>query len=203
MDNNKVTLIGDVLDTPEHIFTTNLGVKYYTTNIQICRRSGVIDILPVIFSENKLQAFTDALEEERPIYVSGYYKSRNEVANGKHKLILTVYAEYAEMTDLEEHVNEIKLIGFIVKTPVYRETPKHKCICDLLIAVNRDIKGKSDYIPCIVWRDNAKAIKDSPVGTKIKLTGRIQSRNYEKTIDGKTETRVAYEVAVSKITREN
>lgn len=203
MENNKVTLIGDVLDTSEYIFTTKSGAKYYTTNVQICRNSGAIDILPVIFSENKLQAFTDAFEEERPIYVSGYYKSRNETVDGKHKLILTVYAEYAEMTDFEEQVNEIKLIGFIVKTPAYRETPKHKCICDLLVAVNRDTKGKSDYIPCIVWRDNAKAIKDSPVGTKIKLTGRIQSRNYEKTIDGKTETRVAYEVAVSKITREN
>ena len=203
MENNKVTLIGDVLDTSEYIFTTKSGVKYYTTNMQICRNSGAVDILPVIFSENKLQAFTDAFEEERLIYVKGYYKSRNETVDGKYKLILTVYAEYAEMTDFEEQVNETKLIGFIVKTPAYRETPKHKCICDLLIAVNRDTKGRSDYIPCIVWGENAKSIKDSPVGTKIKLTGRIQSRFYTKVIDGNTEERVAYEVSVNKITKEN
>jgi primosomal replication protein N len=203
MENNKVALIGYITEQPVKTFTTKLGITYYSTNLEISRNSGTVDNIPVIFNENKLQAFTDTFEQECLISIKGYYKSRNESVNGKHKLSLSVFAEYAELTDLEQQVNDIKLTGFIVKTPVYRETPFHRCICDLLVAVNRDAKGKSDYIPCIAWGENAKALKDSPVGTKITLTGRIQSRLYEKEIDGKVETRVAYEVSVIKITKEN
>lgn len=203
MENNKVTLIGDIVSKPTQIYTTRLGVNHYIVNVKVYRNSGVVDNIPVIFSENNLQTFTDAFEQGSLISVKGYYKSRNELLNGKHKLSLSVFAEYAEVTELEQQVNDIKLIGFIVKTPVYRDTPFRRCICDLLVAVNRDAKGKSDYIPCIVWGKNARYIKDSPVGTKITLTGRIQSRLYEKEIDGKVETRVAYEVSANKITKEN
>ena len=36
------------------------------------------------------------------------------------------------------------------------------------------------------------------VGTEVKITGRVQSRNYEKKLeDGSTETRVAYEVSIA------
>ena len=36
------------------------------------------------------------------------------------------------------------------------------------------------------------------VGTEVKITGRVQSRNYEKKFeDGTTQTRVAYEVSIA------
>ena len=36
------------------------------------------------------------------------------------------------------------------------------------------------------------------VGTEVKITGRVQSRTYEKKYeDGTTETRVAYEVSIA------
>ena len=36
------------------------------------------------------------------------------------------------------------------------------------------------------------------VGTEVKITGRVQSRNYEKKFpDGTVETRVAYEVSIA------
>ena len=39
-----------------------------------------------------------------------------------------------------------------------------------------------------------------PVGTEVKVTGRVQSRNYEKKYeDGTVEQRVAYEVSVSNL----
>ena len=38
------------------------------------------------------------------------------------------------------------------------------------------------------------------VGTEVKITGRVQSRNYEKKFeDGTTQTRVAYEVSVGSL----
>lgn len=203
MENNKVLLIGKVTNTPEKVFTSNLGVTYYKSNLEISRVSETVDTIPVMFSEDKLQSFIDAYNEKMLIHVEGYYRSRNEIVNEKRKLVLCVYAEYAEMTDCKENINEIELTGYIVKTPVFRKTPNHRSICDIMVAVNRDVKSKSDYIPCIVWGRNAYLIKDTEVGQKIKLNGRIQSRNYEKTIDGNTETRIAYEVSVNQITKEN
>lgn len=68
-----------------------------------------------------------------------------------------------------------------------------------MLAVNRQY-GKSDYIPCITWGRNARYANELAVGTKIKITGRIQSREYVKKIgDDKTEKRVAYEVSVTKL----
>lgn len=67
------------------------------------------------------------------------------------------------------------------------------------MAVNRP-GGKSDYIPCICWAGNARYAKNLAVGSRIELTGRIQSREYVKKLDEEQqETRVAYEVSASRI----
>jgi len=42
--------------------------------------------------------------------------------------------------------NEVVLIGFVCKKPIYRQTPFGREIADLLLAVNRAY-NKSDYIP--------------------------------------------------------
>ena len=70
---------------------------------------------------------------------------------------------------------------------------------DLLIAVNRPY-GKSDYIPCITWGRNAKYTENLPVGTNVKIWGRIQSREYKKKIsEEEFITKTAYEVSVTKM----
>ena len=98
-----------------------------------------------------------------------------------------------------EVTNEIVLIGYICKKPIYRQTPFGREISDILIAVNRAY-NKSDYIPCIAWGRNARFCSKMEVGTEIKVTGRIQSRSYEKKHDdGTVEERVAYEVSVASL----
>ena len=82
--------------------------------------------------------------------------------------------------------------------PIYRKTPLGREIADLLVAVNRTYR-KSDYIPCILWGRNAKFCDNISVGTMVKLSGRIQSRMYEKKHeDGTVDTKTAYELSVSK-----
>ena len=67
----------------------------------------------------------------------------------------------------------------------------------MLLAVNRAY-NKSDYIPSIAWGRNARFCQNMEVGTEVKITGRVQSRTYEKKYeDGTTETRVAYEVSIA------
>ena len=95
--------------------------------------------------------------------------------------------------------NEVVLVGYICKKPIYRQTPFGREISDLLLAVNRAY-NKSDYIPCIAWGRNARFCQNLEVGSQVKIVGRIQSRTYEKKYeDGTSETRVAYEVSVGSL----
>ena len=89
-------------------------------------------------------------------------------------------------------------MGYICKEPVYRKTPLGREIADVLIAINRTYR-KSDYVPCILWGRNAKFCETLKVGELVKLSGRIQSRTYEKKLDnGQLIKKTAYEVSVSK-----
>ena len=95
--------------------------------------------------------------------------------------------------------NEVILNGYICKKPIYRQTPFGREISDILLAVNRAY-NKSDYIPCIAWGRNARFCENMPVGTEVKVIGRVQSRTYEKKYeDGTVETKIAYEVSVSSL----
>ena len=93
----------------------------------------------------------------------------------------------------------ILLSGYICKPPVYRTTPFNREIADILVAVNRAY-NKSDYIPCIAWGRNARFVKNLSVGDKVAISGRIQSREYQKRLsETDVRTMTAYEVSVSKL----
>ena len=65
----------------------------------------------------------------------------------------------------------------------------------MMLAVNRAF-GKSDYIPCIAWGRNAQYAARFGVGDRLTLTGRLQSREYQKLLDsGEYMVRSAYEVS--------
>ena len=89
------------------------------------------------------------------------------------------------------------------KSPLYRTTPFGREITDILIAVNRSY-GKSDYIPCIAWGRNARFSEKLKVGDRIRIWGRIQSREYQKKqYSGEVVNKVAYEVSISKMEKVN
>jgi single-stranded DNA-binding protein len=113
--------------------------------------------------------------------------------------MLTVFVRELLDNSLPKNPNSIVLCGYICKPPVYRTTPFNREICDILIAVNRSY-NKSDYIPCIAWGRNARFAKNLEVGEKIAISGRIQSREYQKKFS-EEDIRVmtAYEVSISKL----
>ena len=104
--------------------------------------------------------------------------------------------------DEERNPNIIELTGYVCKPTVYRTTPFKREICDVLIAVNRAY-NKSDYIPCIAWGRNARFAGSLVVGDKITVSGRIQSREYQKNVDGDIVVKTAYEVSISRISTDD
>ena len=208
LENNYLTLVGKV--TGEKKFSHEIyGESFYVFNLSIPRLSGNSDIIPITVSERLIKE--DTLIEGKKLLVKGQFRSYNSYENEKNRLILTVFAkdiieveenneeEENEMVKKDTITNEVVLVGYICKKPIYRQTPFGREISDLLLAVNRAY-NKSDYIPCIAWGRNARFCQNLEVGTEVKVVGRVQSRNYEKKHeDGTVETRVAYEVSVGSL----
>lgn len=208
LENNYLTLVGKV--TGEKKFSHEIyGERFYVFNLEIARLSGNADIIPITVSERLVT--DEMLTQGKNLLVKGQFRSYNSYDNEKNRLILTVFAkdvveledinqeEENEMTKKDIVTNEVVLVGFICKKPIYRQTPFGREIADILLAVNRAY-NKSDYIPTIAWGRNARFCQNLEVGTKVKIVGRVQSRMYEKKYeDGTVENRVAYEVSIGSL----
>ena len=205
LENNYLTLVGKV--TGEKRFSHEIyGERFFTFNLSIPRLSGNADIIPVTTSERLIN--DEMLTEGNKLLIKGQFRSYNSYENEKNKLVLTVFAkdveeveedetsEESEIVKKEMTTNEVVLIGYVCKKPIYRQTPFGREIADLLLAVNRAY-NKSDYIPTIAWGRNARFCQNLEVGTQVKIVGRVQSRMYEKKYeDGTVEQKVAYEVSI-------
>ena len=206
-DNNHLILVGKV--TSEKRFSHEIyGEKFYIFDMEVPRLSDTTDIIPITASERIINDELIAIGNK--LIIKGQFRSYNSYENERNKLILTVFAKdviLAEDENLSEEEkeetqrtsNEVTLVGYICKKPIYRQTPFGREIADILLAVNRAY-NKSDYIPSIAWGRNARFSKNLPTGTEVKIIGRVQSRNYEKKHeDGTIENRVAYEVSISSL----
>ena len=217
LENNYLTLVGKVTSDKE--FSHEIyGERFYSFDLSIPRLSGSEDIIPVTVSERIIN--DDMMAIGSKLLIKGQFRSYNSYENEKNRLILTVFAKDIEKLEetsdsaVDEEgnevpandfvrkdmvTNEVVLIGYICKKPIYRQTPFGREIADILLAVNRAY-NKSDYIPSIAWGRNARFCQNLEVGTEVKVVGRIQSRNYEKKYeDGTIVKKVAYEVSIGSL----
>lgn len=196
---NNIVEIGGILSSDIEFSHEVYGEKFYKFFIETKRLSNSTDSIPVIVSERLIKL--EELNKGDILHIRGQFRSYNkQIQNMKSKLILSIFAKEIEKTEDESicTLNEATFLGYICKPPIYRKTPLGREISDILIAVNRSYK-KSDYIPCILWGRNAKFCESLDIGAYVNLSGRIQSRKYEKKYaDGTVEEKVAYELSVSK-----
>lgn len=205
LENNSLILVGKVADEKK-LSHEIYGEKFYTFDLSVPRLSGNADIIPVTISERLFK--DDELVVDKKVKIEGQFRSYNSYEETKNRLLLTVFAKDIEFLENQEEEivaskelvsNEVTLIGFICKPPIYRQTPFGREITDILLAVNRAY-NKSDYIPCIAWGRTARFCSKMGVGSEVKIVGRIQSRMYEKKYeDGTVEQRVAYEISISNL----
>lgn len=173
--------------------------RFFTFMLRVSRLSDAADILPITLSERLLEE--RSLEAGDALALRGQLRSYNQLTDNKMHLVLTVFAK--ELLDNEtaatQNPNEIYINGYLCKPPIYRKTPFGREITDMIVAVNRAF-NRSDYIPAIAWGRNAVFCDHLSVGSNIAVWGRLQSRRYLKRIsETESETRVAYELSVSRI----
>ena len=193
-NNNHVLLRGKIKELPTYSHTV-MGEGFFEMFVEVQRLSAEVDVLPVTISERLIGDFNVGDE----IGIVGQFRSYNKLEENHSRLMLTIFVK--ELIDPEEisEINQIYLMGYICKEPVYRTTPFGREICDVLLAVNRAY-NKSDYLPCIAWGRNARFVRDLGVGEKLEVQGRIQSRAYQKRVgDDEFQTKVAYEISISSV----
>ncbi|WP_172371395.1 single-stranded DNA-binding protein [Sporosarcina jiandibaonis] len=83
-------------------------------------------------------------------------------------------------------MNQVALVGRITKDPILRKISRDRVQTSIILAINRNYKNakgevEADFILCSLWGRLAEnTAKHCGKGSLIGLSGRIQSRTYER-----------------------
>ena len=178
----------------EPVFShTNHGVDFFLFPLIVPRLSGAEDRLNVVAPAPLLAGFP--LIPGRQVEVAGEVRTFNNRTGPGSRLVITLLARTLTETE-EPPCNQLTLSGVLCKPPILRRTPLGREICDLMLAVNRRY-GRADYLPCIAWGALAQRCAGLAVGDSVALEGRLQSRLYQKVVEGAVQERTAFEVSVT------
>ena len=173
----------------------NHGVSYDVFPLSVPRLSGAEDRLNVVAARPLL---TDCpLAPGDRVEVQGEVRSFNNRTGPGSRLVITLFARSLSPTRAEP-ANCLELSGVLCKPPILRRTPLGREICDLMLAVSRRY-GRADYLPCIAWGALAQSCGQLSVGDPLRLEGRLQSRTYQKLVDGVPQDRTAFEVSIMQL----
>lgn len=184
---NQVNLVGEVVTDFTYSHTL-YGEAFYNVTLSVKRNSDKVDMIPLLISERLMDVSKSYINNY--VHVVGEFRSYNQHDEDKNRLKLYVFVTAIDQTG-SSNVNDVFLEGYLCKTPTYRVTPLGREISDVMLAVNRAY-GKSDYIPCVLWGRNAQYVRLLNAGDRIRVAGRIQSREYTKN----GEVKIAYELSV-------
>lgn len=78
-------------------------------------------------------------------------------------------------------MNNINLIGRLVKDVELKYTSEGKAVANFVIAVNRQYqKNEADFFPIVIWGKPAENCATYiSKGSKVAVTGRVQIRSYD------------------------
>lgn len=194
---NQLELRGTAVAEPVYSHE-NHNQKFYQFPLSVRRLSGQEDTLPVIATQQQLCHLLPLTG--RRLSLEGQLRSFNNKSGTGSRLVLSVFPRILIPTEDEDY-NTIRLTGVLCKPPILRRTPLGRCICDMMLAVNRRY-GRADYLPCIAWGQVAVLTGGLTTGAALDLEGRVQSRLYTKVIDGEATERTAYEVSIMHLVEE-
>ena len=189
MEENSILLRGQALERPAFSHESH-GKRFDLLPLRVARLSGAWDTLNLL-----LPAELSAGVEPGEFYeIEGEVRSFNNRSGLGSRLVITVYVRALRPCD-EKGENLLSLTGTLCKQPIHRYTPLGREISDLMLAVPRRY-GRSDYLPCIAWGSLAHRCAEKTTGDRMGLSGRLQSREYQKRVQDQTLERTAFEVSV-------
>lgn len=192
--NNVATIKGNVISDVEFSHETH-GEKFYEGIIKTERTSGACDL--IMFFIPEILLVTDL--KGKKISVTGELRSDTKNENidtyGKRQINYIFVNSFEIVNEYEEDEDEITLNGFVCFSHIKETAKTKRYLSEVMIATDRGKYNRSDYSPCLFWGRNAVFVSKLPVGTKISIKGRVQSRYFDK--DGRRVD--AIEVSVKEI----
>ena len=189
---NRAVLRGTAAAEPVPSHTSH-GTRFFVFPLSVPRLSGAEDRLNVVVPQPLLAGLPPL--PGRTVEVTGEVRTFNNRTGPGSRLVITLLARTLTETE-EPPCNQLTLSGVLCKPPILRRTPLGREICDLMLAVNRRY-GRADYLPCIAWGALAQRCAGLAVGDGVALEGRLQSRLYQKVVEGAVQERTAFEVSVT------
>ena len=187
---NHIVLRGSLMELP-HYSHENHGTRFLAFTMEVPRLSGTLDLLPVIVPEPRLEPLDPSAGSM--IRVEGQIRSHNiQKEDGRH-LQIFVFGSQIAIED-GDPINDVVLAGSLCRDPVLRRTPLGRDICDVMLAVPRAYH-RADYLPCILWGTTAQEVSLCRCRDSLEISGRLQSRTYNKVIGENQYTRIAYEIS--------
>lgn len=190
--NNNAVIAGCVVDTPIYEFPVG-NKSYYRVIISARRLSGTEDLVPCYIEDSKVSYISkfDYVE------VVGHIRTKHVVdSTGVNHT--KVYIEVHEVKPYTCDKNRVDFIAHKFADVEIRATPRGYRVCDTRV-INNLPNRIGNLIPILLWSNNAELFARVPLNSIVGITGRFQSREYNKFYeDGTEEKKTAYEVSVSR-----
>ena len=183
----------------------NIGdIEYDKANLVVPReKNGIDDIIGIRFKK-----FSNPYKDGDTVEITGNVRSYSRhLEDGSNKVDVYVFTYFDKPEDGETKCNEFEIDGRICKIENIRILANGKKNIHFIVANNLcvgDNKKLNSYLPCIAWGKTAQEISKLKVNDKVKISGRLQSREYKKYItDNDFEIRVAHELYIESLVVEN
>lgn len=191
--NNRIEISGIVARKPE-FSNESYGRKFYSFELESERTSGAVDKVRCLIGS---ELVNEVCREK--VKVVGEIRSRKYVREGKCHLWVYVYV--MDVLQYEEDDNFVEITGIVSAEPTFRKTPRGKTISDIFLRSYRNVNCMQyDRVPVVTWGNCARKTSELHVGSKVKVIGRLQSREYIKfSEDEKFEKRTVIEISAKEI----
>lgn len=191
-NNNSAIIAGCVIDIP--IYEFSIGDKsYYYMTISARRLSGTEDLVPCYIEDSKV-AYIRRFDY---VEVIGHIRTKH-VADSTGVNHTKVYIEVHEVNPYTCDKNRVDFIAHKFADVEIRATPRGYRVSDTRV-INNLPNRIGNLIPILLWGKNTDRFADVPLNSMVGITGRFQSREYDKLYeDGTEEKKTAYEVSVSR-----
>lgn len=170
----KVCLDCRVVSAP--VILKKYGIEtIYTVNVKSKRLSGKYDEFVINYSS----ALGVDLKENDLVNIDGELRSIN-VKTGDSKFMLRLYVLANNIKHLDSepdnYTNIVEINGGKMNRKTdFRKSDKNEDTVIQNINIKVERFNKSFVIPCSCWNNNAKIIKNLPIGTRLNVRGRLQS----------------------------
>lgn len=194
MDNNFFYFRG-IVSSPVRE-SNRYGTRiFYQTTLSVPRLSGVVDTLPLILPSYVWEG-GHAPSVGGLITVTGDLRAYPFSTYPYMRLF--AFVQSIQPNDLTQAPNQVNLSGTVYKAPTFRKTPLGRSLTDFSVRSERNCAYS--IIPCVAWGHMSKQVAMMDFGEPVTITGRLQSRQYRKSVDGgEPATITTYEVSCSDI----